>query len=146
MNSGEVSDRHRLSLDLDPAGVTLVADADQVSQIFWNLARNALRAMPEGGELRISGRSSHQRYRLRFADTGRGMSPEQRANLFHPFRSFFDGGTGIGMAIVYRIVQEHGGEVSVESRPSEGATITVELPMSPPKPTTAELAVVEAGT
>lgn len=147
-NSGEVSERHRLSLDLDPPSVTLMADADQVSQIFWNLARNALRAMPEGGDLRISGRASHPAYRLRFADTGRGMSPEQRANLFHPFRSFFDGGTGIGMAIVYRIVQEHGGQVSVESRPSEGATITVELPMSPPlpthRPTPAELAIVEA--
>lgn len=145
-NSGEVSERHRLSLDLDPQSTTLVADADQVSQIFWNLARNALRAMPEGGELRISGRAGGEAYRLRFADTGRGMSPEQRANLFHPFRSFFDGGTGIGMAIVYRIVQEHGGQVSVESRPSEGATITVELPISPPPPTAAELAVVEAGT
>ncbi len=145
-NSGEVSVRHALSLDLEPQNFTLIADADQVSQIFWNLARNALRAMPEGGELRISGRAGDGAYRLRFADTGRGMSPEQRANLFHPFRSFFDGGTGIGMAIVYRIVQEHGGQVSVESRPSEGATITVELPMSPPGPTTAELAIVEAGT
>src|SRR4029078_13011424 len=110
------------------AGVTLVADADQVSQIFWNLARNALRAMPEGGELRISGRSSHQAYRLRFADTGRGMSPEQRANLFHPFRSFFDGGTGIGMAIVYRIVQDHAGGLHADSRPGGGTTITVDLP------------------
>lgn len=145
-NSGEVSELHSLSLDLDPPNFTLIADADQVSQIFWNLARNALRAMPEGGELRISGQAGGGVYRLRFADTGRGMSPEQRANLFHPFRSFFDGGTGIGMAIVYRIVQEHGGQVSVESRPNEGATIAVELPMSPPGPTTAELAVVEAGT
>ncbi len=147
-NSGEVSEGHRLSLDLESHSTTLVADADQLSQIFWNLARNALRAMPEGGELRISGRSNGDRYRLRFADTGRGMTAEQRANLFHPFRSFFDGGTGIGMAIVYRIVQEHGGEVSVESRPNEGATITVELPLSPPlpseRPSTAEIAIVEA--
>ncbi len=143
-NSGEVSERHRLSLDLEPTSAFLIADADQVSQIFWNLARNALRAMPEGGDLRICGRSGGGAYRLRFADTGRGMSPEQRANLFHPFRSFFDGGTGIGMAIVYRIVEEHRGQVSVESRAGEGATISVELPLSPPGPTTAELAVVEA--
>jgi signal transduction histidine kinase len=61
-------------------------------------------------------------------DTGRGMSEEQRANLFHPFHSFFDSGTGIGMAIVYRIVQEHGGHLGVESRPGRGTTITVELP------------------
>jgi two-component system sensor histidine kinase PilS (NtrC family) len=61
-------------------------------------------------------------------DTGRGMSEEQRTNLFHPFQSFFDGGTGIGMAIVYRIVQDHGGRLLVDSRPGGGTTITVELP------------------
>jgi signal transduction histidine kinase len=65
---------------------------------------------------------------VQFKDTGRGMSEEQRANLFHPFQSFFDGGTGIGMAIVYRIVQEHGGHLGVDSRPGAGTTITVELP------------------
>ena len=67
-------------------------------------------------------------YRFQFKDNGRGMSEEQRANLFHPFHSFFDGGTGIGMAIVYRIVQEHGGRLGVDSRPGGGTTITVELP------------------
>ena len=61
-------------------------------------------------------------------DTGRGMTEEQRTNLFHPFQSFFDGGTGIGMAIVYRIVQDHGGRLRVDSRPGAGTTITVELP------------------
>jgi two-component system sensor histidine kinase PilS (NtrC family) len=99
-----------------------------VSQIFWNLARNALRAMPDGGELAVSGRLVGDRYRLQVADTGRGMSEEERANLFHPFQSFFDTGTGIGMAIVYRIVQEHGGRVDVESHPGRGTTITVDLP------------------
>jgi two-component system sensor histidine kinase PilS (NtrC family) len=127
-NSEEVSERHRLDLDLDPPSVRLFADPDQVSQIFWNLARNALRAMPDGGTLRVAGRLADECYRMAVIDTGRGMSEEQRANLFHPFHSFFDGGTGIGMAIVYRIVQEHSGRLRVDSRPGGGTTITVELP------------------
>jgi two-component system sensor histidine kinase PilS (NtrC family) len=127
-NSEEVSPRHRLELALEPPSARLIADPDQVSQIFWNLARNALRAMPDGGTLKIAGRLAGASYRLAVIDTGRGMSEEQRAHLFHPFQSFFDGGTGIGMAIVYRIVQEHGGRLSVDSRPGAGTTIAVELP------------------
>ena len=127
-NSDEVSPRHQLELDLLPDSAYLIADPDQVSQIFWNLARNALRAMPEGGTLQVVGRLGDDSYRVQFKDTGRGMSEEQRANLFHPFQSFFDGGTGIGMAIVYRIVQDHGGHIEVDSRPGGGTTITVELP------------------
>jgi two-component system sensor histidine kinase PilS (NtrC family) len=136
-NSEEVSDRHLLELDLDPPSARLFADPDQVSQIFWNLARNSLRAMPDGGTLRVVGRfsggqfggpSSGDWFRLQVIDTGRGMTEEQRTNLFHPFQSFFDGGTGIGMAIVYRIVQDHGGRLRVDSRPGAGTTITVELP------------------
>ena len=132
-NSEEVSGNHRLELDLDSPSARLFADPDQVSQIFWNLARNSLRAMPDGGTLRVvgqfsDGQSSGNWYRLQVIDTGRGMTEEQRTNLFHPFQSFFDGGTGIGMAIVYRIVQDHGGRLRVDSRPGAGTTITVELP------------------
>jgi two-component system, NtrC family, sensor histidine kinase PilS len=127
-NSEEVSDRHRLEVDFDPPSARLFADPDQVSQIFWNLARNALRAMPDGGVLRVVGHLQGDWYRLEVIDTGRGMSEEQRTNLFHPFQSFFDGGTGIGMAIVYRIVQDHGGRLRVASRPGAGTAITVELP------------------
>jgi two-component system sensor histidine kinase PilS (NtrC family) len=127
-NSEEVSPRHLLAIDLQPDSAYLIADPDQVSQIFWNLTRNSLRAMPEGGTLQVIGRLGDDCYRVQFKDNGRGMSEEQRANLFHPFQSFFDGGTGIGMAIVYRIVQEHGGHLGVDSRPGGGTTITVELP------------------
>jgi len=127
-NSEEVSDRHRLEMDLDPPSARLFADPDQISQIFWNLARNSLRAMPDGGTLRVVGHFAGEWYRLQVIDTGRGMTEEQRTNLFHPFQSFFDGGTGIGMAIVYRIVQDHGGRLRVDSRPGAGTTITVELP------------------
>lgn len=127
-NSAEVSDLHRIEVRLDPPSAAVIADPDQVSQIFWNLARNSLRAMPGGGTLTVVGRLTAEHYRMQVIDTGRGMTEEQRANLFHPFQSFFDGGTGIGMAIVYRIVQEHGGRLDVESRPGSGTTITVELP------------------
>lgn len=127
-NSEEVSALHRVELRLEPESALITADPDQVSQIFWNLARNALRAMPGGGTLRVSGQLLPALYRLEVADTGRGMSEEERTKLFQPFQSFFDRGTGIGMAIVYRIVHEHGGRIAVDSRPGAGTRITVDLP------------------
>jgi two-component system sensor histidine kinase PilS (NtrC family) len=141
-NSEEATGRHRFELDLDPPSAFLVGDADQISQIFWNLARNALRAMPDGGTLRLVGRLGDEAYRIEFRDTGRGMSDDQRGRLFQPFQSFFDGGTGIGMAIVYRIVQEHGGRIAVETRPGEGTAIRVELPLR--QPATVEIAEIHA--
>ncbi|MEO8274860.1 MAG: ATP-binding protein [Thermoanaerobaculia bacterium] len=131
-NSEEATGGHEFKLELTPATAHLTGDPDQISQIFWNLARNALRAMPEGGRLEIRGVLQGENYRIEFRDTGHGMSEEQRAKLFHPFQTFFDSGTGIGMAIVYRIVQEHGGSISVESRPEAGTRIVVELPVQTP--------------
>lgn len=128
-NSPEVRPEHRLDLDLDPPSAHLVADPDGVSQIFWNLARNALKAMPDGGSLEILGALRNGSYEIVFADSGRGMTEEERANLFHPFQSFFDSGTGLGMAIVYRIVQDLGGDLSVDSRPGRHTRITVRLPV-----------------
>jgi two-component system sensor histidine kinase PilS (NtrC family) len=129
-NSEEASGTHALRLELDPPSADLVGDRDQISQIFWNLARNALRAMPDGGTLTVRGSLGAAIYRIEFQDTGRGMTEEQRARLFEPFQSFFDGGTGIGMAIVYRIVHEHGGRIEVESSPGAGTRIAVELPLA----------------
>jgi two-component system sensor histidine kinase PilS (NtrC family) len=127
-NSPERSPTHSLVADFEPASARVLGDPDQISQIFWNLTRNALRAMPEGGVLQISGRLIDELYVLRVADTGRGMTREERAKLFQPFHSFFDQGTGIGMAIVYRIVQEHGGRLTVDSAPGAGTVICAELP------------------
>jgi signal transduction histidine kinase len=101
-------------------------------QVFWNLASNALRAMPEGGRLEVSGRVAENFYQLRFQDDGCGMTEEERTHLFQPFRTFFDDGLGLGLAVVYRIVEEHGGEIEVDSQLGAGSTITVELPIEPP--------------
>src|SRR5688500_3717177 len=104
------------------------ADAEQLQQVFWNLARNALQAMPEGGTLTAAlGRKATDRLRITFADTGRGMTPAQVERLFEPFSST-TGGTGLGLSIVYQIIREHGGTINVNSREGRGTTITLDLP------------------
>ena len=137
-NSDEVGSDHRLEIDLEPDAAIIFADPDQISQLFWNLVRNSLRAMPDGGTLRVIGRLKQDAYRLQFEDSGRGMAAEERARLFEPFQGFFDGGSGIGMAIVYQIVQEHRGRIAVESDPGQGTRISIDLPAShspvPPVP------------
>ncbi len=121
--------QYRFELDLEPDFIELLADPDQVSQVFWNLSRNALKAMPSGGTLSVTGRIRKQFFRLEVRDTGQGMTEEQRARIFQPFQSFFDNGIGIGMAIVYRIIEEHGGRVEVQSQPGAGTTVAIELPL-----------------
>jgi two-component system sensor histidine kinase PilS (NtrC family) len=106
------------------------ADEGQLKQVFWNLARNALQAMPQGGTLLATlEKNSHDRLRIAFTDTGRGMSPDQVEHLFEPFSST-TGGTGLGLSIVYQIIRDHGGTINVRSREGQGTTITVELPMT----------------
>lgn len=131
-NSDELKPGHRVHLELEQDHADIIADEDQISQIFWNLARNALRAMESAGDLYVQGRLQKDVYRVGFRDTGRGMTTNERAQIFYPFNTSFNGGTGIGMAIVYRIVEEHGGRLSVESEAGTGTWITVELPVVEP--------------
>ncbi len=131
-NSDEVLPGHRIHLDLDVEHAKIIGDPDQISQIFWNLTSNALRALPESGDIHVQGTLVGSVYRISIRDNGKGMTEQARARLFHPFQSSFRGGTGIGMAIVYRIVEEHGGRLSVEGEPGRGTTVTVELPAAEP--------------
>jgi two-component system sensor histidine kinase PilS (NtrC family) len=126
--SHEVSEAHEIGIDVFPPSSQLSGDRDQIRQIVYNVAKNAVRAMSTGGKLTVVGREEDAWYSIRFIDTGRGMSEEQLARLFTPFSTAFDGGTGLGMAIVRRIVQDHGGAIDAESRPGEGTTVTVLLP------------------
>ena len=126
--SPEVNETHLIEEDFSEGSFLADADAEQLQQVFWNLARNALQAMPEGGTLKAAlGRTANDRLRIAFSDTGRGMSPDQVEHLFEPFSST-TGGTGLGLSIVYQIIREHGGTINVSSREGRGTTITLELP------------------
>ena len=127
-NSAELTERHEIRRDISPPSFSLIGDADQIRQVFWNIARNAVQAMPDGGVLVVRTAVENNAYRITFSDSGRGMSVADLQRLFQPFRTNFPSGTGLGMAISYRIVQEHGGKIDVVTREGEGTAITVSLP------------------
>jgi two-component system, NtrC family, sensor histidine kinase PilS len=107
-------------------------DPQQLRQAIWNLCINAVQAMPEGGELRVGGRivpgEGPRRLQIWVGDTGLGISDADLPHIFEPFFSTKAEGSGIGLALVYRVVQDHGGHVEVRSAPGAGATLTLTLP------------------
>jgi len=103
-------------------------DAQQFRQILWNLCLNASEAMPEGGELRVAAEVVGDRLEVSVTDSGEGIGTNDLSHVFEPFFSTKPEGTGLGLALVHRIVQEHGGEIDVRSSPGLGTTFTFTLP------------------
>jgi two-component system, NtrC family, sensor histidine kinase PilS len=134
VNSAELRKDHEILREINPPSFTILGDGDQIRQVFWNIALNAIRAMAAGGALTVRAEPADETYRIVFSDKGRGMSEADLRRLFQPFRTNFPTGTGLGMAISYRIVQEHGGRIDVQSRVGEGTAITVSLPLTSKRP------------
>jgi two-component system sensor histidine kinase PilS (NtrC family) len=128
-NGPEVGTNHTVEFEMDEGPHVCLADPDQLIQVFWNLSRNALEAMPAGGTLRIKVSSSGSTLVLSCRDQGRGMGREEQRRMFEPFRSGSPMGTGLGLAIVYRIVREHAGDITVRSIPALGTEVEVRLPL-----------------
>ncbi|MFO0983160.1 MAG: ATP-binding protein [Planctomycetota bacterium] len=110
-----------------------IADGDALHQVFLNLLSNAIQAMPHGGELRIACGVTDQAVSVRVADTGIGISPDDLPRLFEPFFSRREGcgrpgGTGLGLAVSYGIVQAHAGKIEVASELGRGSAFTVVIP------------------
>lgn len=133
--SRECTTAHRIVTDFSAPEMVCTVDANRIKQVFWNLAINALRAMPDGGELQIqvnqhesTSVAGSPEVEIGFQDTGVGMTAEQQANYFQPFQSSFREGTGLGAAIVYRLIEEHDGRVTLSSQPGEGTRVSVVLP------------------
>jgi len=116
------------SMEVHPESLTLRADENQIKQVLWNLIVNALQAMPQGGSLQLKARQEGHWVHLSVQDTGPGIPPERLRTLFQPFQPSSTGGLGLGLAIVYNIVQAHGGYIEVTSRPQQGTRFDIWLP------------------
>jgi len=103
-------------------------DRLQIRQAFFNLIRNAIQAMNNGGLLKIQARATERFVAIAFKDTGPGIAPERLANLFEPYSTTKAEGSGLGLMIVQRIVRDHGGQIEIHSEPQAGTTFTVFLP------------------
>jgi two-component system sensor histidine kinase PilS (NtrC family) len=111
-----------------PPSLEWVVDVQQFRQTVWNLCLNAVEAMPDGGELRVTAGVVGGRLEVRVGDTGEGIAREDLGHVFEPFFSTKLDGSGLGLALVQRIMQEHGGEVHVESAPGAGSAFTLRFP------------------
>lgn len=109
---------------------TVMADAGQIKQAFFNIARNAVQAMRDGGELRISVSATDHLVRIAFKDSGCGIAPEDFGKIFEPYHTTKAKGSGLGLMIVQRIVRDHGGQLEIQSKPGEGTLFTIVLPLA----------------
>ncbi len=118
-----------IALELDiPAGMEVSADAGMLRRAVLNLLLNALDAMPQGGELTLTGWEGPRGVELEIADSGPGLHEEQLERVFEPFFTTKEGGTGLGLAIVSRIAHAHGGFIRAQNCPQGGAAFTILIP------------------
>ncbi|OGU17753.1 MAG: hypothetical protein A2076_10600 [Geobacteraceae bacterium GWC2_53_11] len=124
-------ERYRIVRDYWGKDMMLEGDEDQLRQVFTNLIVNGLQAMPEGGDLVVDAvlDAAAERICVTICDQGGGIRGEDMGRLFTPFFSTKPQGTGLGLAVSYGIVSDHGGEINVNSSPGNGATFTVLLPI-----------------
>ena len=112
-----------------PPEIELPLERSRMERAFVNLVGNALEAMPEGGEVRISARTVEDAVLVQVQDTGPGIAPEIRSQLFQPFVTGKRNGLGLGLALSRQTVLEHGGDMWVESEPYHGARFFIRLPL-----------------
>jgi signal transduction histidine kinase len=116
-------------IDCPPHVPAINGDAGMLRQVFMNLAINACQAMPHGGALRLTASASARAWvEVRIEDSGVGIPPQNLQKIFDLYFTTKDHGTGIGLSVVYRIVQLHDGAIEVESTPGRGTTFKVLLP------------------
>ncbi len=117
-----------MAVDVPP--IDLRADSDQVTQVLANLIVNGFQAMPDGGTLRIQASTQNGHVVIDVADSGSGVDAAAMERVFDPFFTTKASGTGLGLAIVSRIVEAHGGDVSMRNGQGGGAVVTVRLPVA----------------
>ncbi len=122
--------RIAVSVDIPEEMPTVHLDRSQIKQVFFNLIKNALEAMPDGGTLKVVLAVGDVFVDIAFIDSGGGIKPEEMGRVFEPYHTTKAQGTGLGLMIVQRIVEEHGGEIELSSKPGEGTCFKIRLPRS----------------
>jgi two-component system, sporulation sensor kinase E len=122
---------HQIGIEkhYDPAIPAALMDEAQIKQAFLNIIKNAVQAMPDGGLLTVTTKLAGDQIAVTFADTGVGIARERLGNIFDPFYTTKDRGSGLGLMIVYKIVKDHNGRIDVESEPGRGTQVTITLPV-----------------
>jgi two-component system sensor histidine kinase PilS (NtrC family) len=129
----------QISRDSSESAVKAEVDPSQMRQALWNLCLNAVEAMPQGGELRVGVRTvtaepGRSLLEITVEDTGVGIAAAELTQVFEPFFTTKPQGTGLGLAIAHRIVEDHGGEIHVQSEPWRGTRFTISIPVSEVQP------------
>lgn len=128
-----------LEFRIDSNEIHLYGVKEDFSRIFLNLVNNAIRYTPEGGKVTVTATGENKQFELRVSDTGIGIAEEDREKIFSEFyrseqaRNMVHYGTGLGLSLVKKIVEDYGGKIEVESRVGEGSTFIVRLPVKPAK-------------
>lgn len=130
---------HSIEMTSAPVEAWCLADPDQISQALWNILQNAVRAMPQGGKIRVRIVASKSEVTVSVRDTGIGMTEEEKSKVFQPFHAGFARGVGLGMAIVYQIMQQHNGRIEIESHRGKGTIVSmcfpaIDQPTKAPRP------------
>jgi signal transduction histidine kinase len=110
--------------------LTIYGDALSLAEMFFQILRNAVEAMPQGGTLRVLAFPEDGKAVIQVTDSGRGIHPEHFSSIYHPFFTTKMAGAGMGLTKVYMIAQQHRGQIEVDSRPQGGTTFTVRLPLA----------------
>ncbi|HEY5621921.1 MAG TPA: ATP-binding protein, partial [Pontiella sp.] len=125
----EIHDRRMLVETDYPDDIPPVAvDENQVKQVFFNVVKNALQAMEDGGILKIEMLKSERFVSVAVEDNGSGIDPEKLGAIYEPYHTTKSEGTGLGMMIVQRIMRDHGGEIEINSGPGRGTRLTLRFP------------------
>ena len=125
---GEFADRG-ISVDVEAAQwPRVMADRNQIKQVFFNVTKNAMEAMKPGGILKIRARADDDSLFLLFGDTGSGIKQEDLTRLFQPYHTTKTGGHGLGLMIARQIMREHGGQIGLDSKEGVGTIVTLQFP------------------
>ena len=120
----------RIEFEKNPNLPEVEHDSDQIHQVVLNLLLNAVQAIDKSGSVTVSLSEQHDGAAITVTDTGRGMTEQQLAQIFRPFYTTRNNGTGLGLSLVRRIIEEHNGQVNVSSEPDNGSTFQVLLPFA----------------